>query len=151
MSDRMRWRYGDTNPVIAPVDSATEIEIGDLLWLDTDDAKPASSYAWTTDASTTQSGFQGKFLGIAMQKSRVGDTTPIRVATRGVFEYECVDNTFTIGSYIAPNTSSNLLEDQKLVKLSGSTGAIGRAVRHYSSTTTSVLCDVWSKVVQGGV
>ncbi len=151
MSDRMRWRYGDTNPVIAPVDSATEIEIGDLLWLDTDDAKPASSYTWTTDAATTQSGFQGKFLGIAMQKSRAGDTTPIRVATRGVFEYECVSNTFTLGGYIAPNTSSSLLEDQKLVKLSSSTGAIGRVVRHYGSATTKVLCDIWSKVVQGGV
>ena len=41
MADTMRWRYGDTNPVVAPVDSATVIEIGDLVYLDTDDAKPA--------------------------------------------------------------------------------------------------------------
>ena len=41
MSDKMRWRYGDTNPVVAAVDSATVIEIGDLVWQDTDDAKPA--------------------------------------------------------------------------------------------------------------
>ncbi len=31
MTDKMRWRYGDTNPVVAPVDSATVIEIGDLV------------------------------------------------------------------------------------------------------------------------
>ena len=43
MTDKMRWRYGDTNPVVAAVDAATVIEIGDLLWQDTDDAKPASA------------------------------------------------------------------------------------------------------------
>ena len=41
----MRWRYGDTYPVVLPVDSATVIEIGDLVYLDTDDAKPAVGQA----------------------------------------------------------------------------------------------------------
>ena len=45
MANTMRWRYGDTNPVMLPVDSATVIEIGDLVYLDTDDAKPASAQA----------------------------------------------------------------------------------------------------------
>ena len=43
MANTMRWRYGDTSPVMLAVDSATVIEIGDLLWLDVDDAKPASA------------------------------------------------------------------------------------------------------------
>jgi hypothetical protein len=47
MGDKMRWRYGDTNPVMAAVDAATVIEIGDLMWLDTDDAKPAVRYSAT--------------------------------------------------------------------------------------------------------
>lgn len=42
MSDKMRWRYGDTNPVVAAVDAATVIEIGDLLFQEVDDARPAS-------------------------------------------------------------------------------------------------------------
>jgi hypothetical protein len=45
MADTMRWRYGETNPVLVPVDSRTVIEIGDLVYLDTDDAKPASAQA----------------------------------------------------------------------------------------------------------
>ncbi len=45
MSNIMRWRYGETWPVMLPVDSTTVIEIGDLVYLDTDDAKPASSQA----------------------------------------------------------------------------------------------------------
>lgn len=32
MSDKMRWRYGDTNPVVAAIDAATVIEIGDLVY-----------------------------------------------------------------------------------------------------------------------
>ena len=43
MANTMRWRYGDTCPVMLPVDSATVIEIGDMVYLDTDDAKPASA------------------------------------------------------------------------------------------------------------
>jgi len=151
MSDRMRWRYGDTCPVLAPVESATEIEIGDFVWLDGSAAKPASALTWTTNAATTQGAFQTKFLGVAMQKSRSGDTTPIRVATRGVFEYECVASTFVIGNYAAPDVSVNKLENQKLIKVSSSTGAIGRVIRHYNASTTTVLFDIWSNVVQGGV
>ncbi len=45
MADSLRWRYGETNPIVLPVDSATVIEIGDLVYLDTDDVQPASSLA----------------------------------------------------------------------------------------------------------
>ncbi len=42
MADSLRWRYGETNPIVLPVDSATVIEIGDLVYLETDDVRPAS-------------------------------------------------------------------------------------------------------------
>ena len=81
MSDILRWRYGDTNPVVLPVDSATVIEIGDLVYLDTDDAKPAGSLADAGTEAANQEAFHDQFAGVAMQRSRAGDTTPIRVAT----------------------------------------------------------------------
>lgn len=89
MSDKMRWRYGDTNPVVATVDSATVIEIGDLLWQDVDDAKPASMLLERCAEQSIQELFSEWFLGVAMQCSRNGYTTPVRVATTGVFEFEC--------------------------------------------------------------
>src|SRR3977135_2867677 len=55
MSNTMRWRYGDTCPVMLPVDSATVIEIGDMLYIDTDDAKPESA---KTDQGTKSSNHQ---------------------------------------------------------------------------------------------
>ena len=85
----MRWRYGDTNPVIAAVAAATVIEIGDLLWQDTDNAKPASLLPDSGNKAADQAAFTAKFLGVAMARSRPGDTAPIRVATTGVFEFDC--------------------------------------------------------------
>jgi len=72
MTDKMRWRYGDTNPVIAAVDAATVIEIGDLLYQETDDARPASSQADQLTKEANQALFTSKFLGVAMQRSRAG-------------------------------------------------------------------------------
>jgi len=153
MSDKMRWRYGDTNPVVAAVDSATVIEIGDLVWLDTDDAKPAGGFTWNTNLATTQDAFDDKFLGVAMQRSRAGDTAPIRVATTGVFEFDCASATFELGDLIgaASNGGGAALENQKAVKVSGSQHAVGRAAKRQSTAGATVLVDVRSTVMTGGV
>ena len=107
MSDNMRWRYGDTSPVVLAVDSATVIEIGDLVYLDTDDAKPASAQADQLSEADNQSLFVSKFAGVAMQRSRSGDTTPIRVATTGVFEFDCTAATFEVGNLIGPHEATS--------------------------------------------
>jgi hypothetical protein len=153
MSDKMRWRYGDTNPVVAAVDSTTVIEIGDLVWLDTDNAKPASGFTWTTDLATTQTNFKQKFLGVAMQRSRSGDATPIRVATTGVFEFDCASGTFELGDHVgnAANSATSGLVNQQAVKVSQSVCAIGRVAKRQSSAATNVLVDIRSTVMTGGV
>ena len=101
MANTMRWRYGETNPVVLPVASATVIEIGDLLYLDTT-AKPAGLHSYGASLAATQETFHDTFAGVAMQQSRAGDTQDIRVATSGVFEFACASATFDVdGSYRA--------------------------------------------------
>jgi len=153
MSDRMRWRYGDTNPVVASVDSATVIEIGDLLWQDTDDAKRASAIADLGTESANQEAFAKAFLGVAMQRSRNGDTSPIRVATTGVFEFDCPSGTFELGDLIGAdeNAAGNALLNQQVAKVSAGKCAIGRIAKRQSSATTNVLVDIRSTVMTGGV
>lgn len=153
MSDKMRWRYGDTNPVAAAVDPATVIEIGDLLWQDTDDAKPAGDFTWTTDLATTQGGFADKFLGVAMQRSRSGDVAPIRVATTGVFEFDCTSATFELGDMVGPaaNGGSTALVSQQLAAVAASSGAVSRVAKRQASAATTLLVDVRSTVMTGGV
>lgn len=153
MSDKMRWRYGDTNPVVAAVDSATEIEIGDLLYLDTDDAKPASSQADQGTETANQELFADKFLGVAMQRSPVGESDPIRVATTGVFEYDCPSGTFELGDFVGAdeNAAGNALLDQQVAKVTASKYAIGRVAKRLPVAATAVLLDIRSTVMTGGV
>jgi hypothetical protein len=153
MSDKMRWRYGDTNPVVAGVDSATVIEIGDLVWLDTDDAKPASAQTDQGSETANQERFADKFLGVAMQRSRSGESSPIRVATTGVFELDCPSGTFELGDLVGAdeNAAGNALLNQQVAKVTASRYAIARVAKREASAGTSVLVDVRSSVMTGGV
>ena len=47
--------------------------------------------------------FHDIFAGVAMQASRSGDTQPIRVATTGVFEFDCVSTTLEVGDMMGPD------------------------------------------------
>jgi hypothetical protein len=153
MSDKMRWRYGDTNPVVAAVDAATVIEIGDLLYQDTDDAKPASSQADGGTETANQDTFADKFLGVAMQRSRSGETAPVRVATTGVFEFDCPSGTFELGDLIGAdeNAAGTALLNQQVAKVSLSRYAIARIAKRQSAATTNVLVDIRSTIMTGGV
>jgi hypothetical protein len=153
VNDRMRRWYGDTNQVIATVDSTQTIEIGDLLYQDVDTARPAAYLANQTSEAANQAAFAGSFLGVAMQRSRVGDSDPIRVATTGVFEFECAGDTFRLGDLVGPdqNATQNGLLNQQVVKVALPKQAIGRVARGEPVSTTRVLVDVRSTVMTGGV
>jgi hypothetical protein len=152
MSDKMRWRYGDTNPVIAAVDANTVIEIGDLVYQEVDDVRPASMQADQGTKLANQELFSNKFLGVAMQRSRVGETTPIRVATTGVFEFDCPNSNFELGELVGvdENAAGIALLNQQVAKVASAKYAVGRDAKRQSGTT-SVLIDIRSTVMTGGV
>lgn len=153
MSNKMRWRYGDTNPVVAAVDSAVVIEIGDLLYLNTDDARPASSQADQGTEAGNQALLAEKFLGVAMQQSRSGDMTSIRVATTGVFEFDCPSGTFELGGLIgtSENSAGTGLLDQTVESVATADLAIGRVAKRENVASASVLVDIRSTIMTGGV
>lgn len=152
MANTMRWRYGDTSPVMLPVDATTVIEIGDLVYLDTDDAKPASSQADQGTEAANQELFHDKFAGVAMQASRNGDTQPIRVATSGVFEFDCVLTAFEVGKLIGAdeNSGGTALERQVAAPVATANLAIGRCAKRVSPAATRVLVDIVSTMQRGG-
>jgi len=153
MADVMRWRYGETNPIVLPVESETVIEIGDLVYLDTDDAKPASAQVDQESESTNQALFHSKFAGVAMQRSRSGDVEPIRVATTGVFEMTCASATFEVGTLVGPseNGAGDALENQKVKSVTTNVSrAIGRVAKRVNPADAKVLIDVVSSVMYGG-
>ncbi len=153
MSDRMRWRYGDTNPVVTAVDADTVIEIGDLVWQDADDAKPASMLTDLGTETANQEALAHAFLGVAMQRSRSGESAPLRVATTGVFEFDCPSSTFELGDLVGAdeNAAGDALLNQQVAEVAASRYAIGRIAKRQAAATTSVLVDVRSTVMTGGV
>jgi len=152
VANTMRWRYGDTQPVMLPVDATTVVEIGDLIYLETDDARPASSQADQLTEAANQELFHDKFAGVAMQASRNGDTQPIRVATAGVFEFDCLSATFEVGKLIGVDETAagTALEDQVVAPVATANLAIGRCAKRVNPAATKVLVDVVSTVQRGG-
>lgn len=151
MSNKMRWRYGDTNPILAPVDSATVIEIGDLLFLSSGKAIPAKDITEGENAAATQTTFTSGFVGIAMQCSNSSDTTPIRVATTGYFDLSATSATFLLGDKvgIAADNDGTVLSNQTVAKVSSVNYMIGRVAKTESVATTSVLVKITSVIMNG--
>ena len=152
MSNQMRWRYGDTSPVAMAVDSATVIEIGDLLYLDTDDVKPAGDQTDQSTEAANQALFHTNFAGVAIQQSRAGDTEPIRVATRGAFDFDVASGAFEVGDLFGAveNVAGDALENQTVTDVGALNLAIGRCIRRAPSATSSVIVEIVSTVMHGG-
>jgi hypothetical protein len=152
MASTMRWRYGDTSPVMMPVDAATVIEIGDLLFYDTDDAKPAASMPDQGSETANQQLFHDNFAGVAMQASAAGDADPIRVATTGVFEFDCASATLELGDLMGgdENVGGTALLNQTVAKVANANAAVGRCARRVNPAGTRVLVDIVSSLIHGG-
>lgn len=123
-----------------PVDSTTVIAIGDLVFLDTDDLKPAASFTWNTNIATTQGDFAAKFAGVALTASASGETDPVQVdiGPACVYEMDIASATPVQGdSYGPAKASGNALENQKLVSATA-TSCIARIAKRYTAATTRV-------------
>ncbi len=153
MANVMRWRYGETNPVVVAVDADTGIEIGDLVFLDTDDAKPVSSVTYGASLAAAQEAAHDKFLGVAMQASPAGQTGEIRVATSGVFEFDQATATVQVGTRIGvdDNAGADALLDQQVISVAAASPqlAIGRCAK-LASSATRVLVAIQSTVMHDG-
>ena len=88
--NKMRWKYGDTNPVLAEPNPESEIELGDIVYFD-DYAYPAS-----------EGFYRGDFLGVALQRSAKGNTAKIRVGTTGVYEFDIAEDKYQLGTKVRP-------------------------------------------------
>ncbi len=149
MSDQLRWIYGETNPVVAAVEPDTVIEIGDLLWLDGHHARPASVMP-VGGADLT---FASLFLGVAIQHSVVGDVTPIRVATTGVFEFGCPAGAWELGDLVGMvyDGEKDVVCNQRIWRANASSQAIARVARREPTPTDTVLVDIRSTIMTGGI
>lgn len=152
MSNVMRWRYGDTNPVQLPVASDTVIEIGDLVAIIDSAAVPASAIEDVGTEAGNQEAFHDTFAGVAMQASAVGETDPIRVATTGVFEFDCASAIRLVGELVGvdENGGGDGLLDQTLDDVATANLAVGRVAKANPIASTKVLVEIVSTLMLGG-
>ena len=152
MADVMRWRYGDTNPVVMAVDPDVAIDIGDLLWVDSGLARPASVVEDQLTEATNQEYLHDRFAGVAMQRSPAGDSRPIRVATTGVFQFDCPSATYEVGDLLGASeqASGTALSDQAVEAVPTANRAIGRCAKRVPVADTTVLIDIVSVISHGG-
>lgn len=152
MSNTMRWRYGDTNPVQLPVAADAQIEIGDLVYLDAGQAKPASDQADQGASLLNLQTFHDAFVGVAMQASPSGTASSIRIATTGVFEFECDSATHELGDLLSAGIdgAGDQLIDQRVAANATIDTALGRCAKQEPVATPRVLVDIVSTIARGG-
>lgn len=157
MSNNVRYRNGDTNPVFIAPASATVIEIGDLCFLDpvSGAPEPASSQIDQGSLTLNQDAFQQYFLGVAMDASAAGETDAVGFATTGNFEFTCASATFSLGGLIAAveDSTGEALEDQAVVTVAAGneSSAIGRVNKPEAVAVTKIEVRIFSTIMGGGV
>ena len=140
----MRHRYGQQCIVRVAVDSATAIAMGDLVYLDTDDAKPASSETWSTDLAGTQAAFNNHFLGIAQADHAANSGAvldfPVDISSTSVYEMDCDSEAHEIGDMLAPiKATGNALVSNQLKKTTTAAGGCARCMRRDPSARDTVM------------
>lgn len=129
--------------VYCAVDASTVITAGDLLYLDTDDVKPAGSFTWDNDLATTQAGFADVFLGVALDAHATADGAvtdfPVDISPNSLYAYLCASETHEIGDTFGPDKQSgDALESQKLEKAVAAS-SIARAHKRNAVAATTAL------------
>ena len=139
MSNQMRFRSGQVQLHKLRVDSDTVIEAGDLVFLDTDDVKPAADFPWDTDLETTQGAFAAVFLGVAHEQSADGDTDDLSIDTspQAIYEFDVDSATYEVGDSLGPDEDSSSLMSQQLEAAAGS-ASIARAAEYKASASTTL-------------
>jgi len=148
MSNIQRYRKAG-GKIRLPVDSSVVVDIGDAIYLATDDARPAGSLTYVSaNLAGTQANFAAQFVGVAAEASESGDTDEITIDTSGVFEFNCAAAAFEVGDLVGmdDNAGATALEDQQVIAIGeNGYGAIGRVAKRYSATTTRVLVEIFQQ------
>ena len=152
MANTMRWRYGETNPIMMPVLAGTIVEIGDIVYLDSGTAKPISEQSDQGSLAANQEAMHDQFLGVAMQASL--SEMPIRSVwlPPECLNSTCASATFEIGDLLGgteEGTGTELM-DQELIGVATANLAVGRCTKRVNPAGTKVLVDIISTVLRGG-
>ena len=145
MAQIHRFRHADPKRVRSyAVNSATVIEVGDQVYMEVDDVRPASDLTYMASLDLTQRQFAAQFVGIAMTASASGETAKVTVAQAGTFEFICAAAQFEIGDGVGPddNAAPDALLDQQVIATGEDGTPIAFVTERYNQNTTSVRVEI---------
>lgn len=126
--------------LVLPAASASVIEVGDLLWLDTTNfvVKPASEQTDQLTEISNMYMFAQNFIGISGTRKAAGKAANIRVITEGEYEFDCASATWEVGDLAGSpeDAGGTFLEDQKVKKTTSVNSAVMVSVKRATSATT---------------
>lgn len=152
MADVMRWRYGETNPVLIHAARNSVIEIGDLVYLSWDgegrwELRPASQLPRRAYLENLQV-FGKQFAGVAMMRKRIDEDKMVRVATTGVFEFEMLYGKAEVGDRFVPMHGVNRgLRNQQVTRTEFAELSIGSCVRRVDPADTRVRLEIAARTL----
>lgn len=152
----MRFLYDTPKDMaLIPFNGTILITKGDFCYLEVDDVRPFSSQADQLTLILNQARGARLFLGIANDTRFLADTQAVAafpVVTDAEVEYPCSSATFEIGDLVAPveDSGGTYLENQKVVKTTDPSLAIGKVTKRYGSATTTVQFRCMSRVLPTG-
>jgi hypothetical protein len=128
--------------------ASLQIDIGDLCYHDTDDAKPASSQADGGTEAINQRTFAALFAGVAVSSHQSSEGAgKVRIVPDIIIEMPCPSTTWEIGELVgaSENSGGDGLLDHQVEKVATKDLAIGVCVKRGASLTR-VWCRLTSKV-----
>jgi len=128
--------------------ASLQIDIGDLMYHDTDDAKPASSQADGGTEAINQRTFAALFAGVAISSHQSTEGAgKVRVVPDIIIQMPCPSTTWEIGELVgaSENSGGDGLLDHQVEKVASKDLAIGVCVARGTSLTR-VWCRLTSKV-----
>lgn len=141
---------GPVNRIKHAFDGTIAVEVGDLMFHDSNDVKPFSSLADQGSSKANQAYAAKRFAGVAGDTRTASDTealTIFPVDTDIVVEIDCVSNTFEVDDYVAPTEDAGAdgLENTKVEKTTNPDIAIGQVVEREGSAVTRVVVRLLSR------
>ena len=142
--------YPKLESVTYAFNGSIAVDLKDLMYLVTDDVRPAGQLADAGSEYANQVAFAQAFVGVAVERKLATQTDAgdIDVDPDWVGEQPCASATFEVGDLLAIDeaASGTALEDQKLVKTTDPAIAIGYCVKREASAVTTVLCRLIARV-----
>lgn len=150
MSNTNRVRYGEQRVIPFPVETATVIEIGDFVIIQSNYLVPVDDLSDAGTADQNEQAAEAVFVGLALSATWSGLTDDVIVQTAGVVmlnQYTAAE--IHVGDAIifyAADTST-ACANQTMQEATGHNDTIAVCVQYHDSNTTETLCLLFPTVL----